>query len=34
MWIAALLMVLGGITYLVIAQMARQKEKAGGDKRP
>jgi hypothetical protein len=34
MWIAALLMVLGGITYLVIAQMGRQKEKAGGDKRP
>jgi hypothetical protein len=33
-WIAALLMMLGGIAYLALAQIARQKEKAGGEKRP
>lgn len=32
--IAVLLMILGGILHLISAQIARQKEKAGGERRP
>jgi hypothetical protein len=32
--IAVVLMILGGIFYLILAQIARRQEKAGGEKRP